>query len=481
MYFTEPESALGNRRIECARGKVIGGSSSTNAMAYLRGNRGDYHRWASYGLPSWSYAHTLPYFRKQESWEGGPNKYRGGDGPLSTQFSTFEDPLFEAYTAAALASGLPVSDDLNGVQQEGFGRLQLTLFKGRRCSAATAYLHPALARTNLRVEVHAVVTRVILEGNRAIAVEYAQHGEIKVACANREIILSGGAINSPQILMLSGIGDPDELKAHGIPVRAALRGVGKNLQDHLSVLVAYSRREPGSFHRMMRADRFGRELVKAYCFGKGFASTLPTGMTAFVKSRSNITLPDIQLIIAAAPLRMNTYLPFFRRAFADGFGCRVVMLRPESRGCIQLSSADSQKPVRIHQNFLSTDEEWATLRSGIRLARRLSQQDPLKPFIRTEFVPGRGATSDAKIDEHIRNRAVTIHHPVGTCKMGNSTDKMAVVNEELQVFGIDALRVVDASVIPDLVCGHINAPVIMIAEKAADLIRGRPPLPSADV
>ena len=481
MYFTEPEANMAGRRIECARGKVIGGSSSINAMTYSRGHRADYDRWAVAGLPTWSYAHALPYFRKQESWEGGASAYRGGDGPLSIRFSTYQDPLVDAYVAAAQATGLPWTDDLNGPRQEGIGRNQNTIRNGRRCSAAVAYLRPAMARANLTIEVHALASRVLIEGGRAVGVAYLQDGKKKTARAHREVILAGGVINSPQLLMLSGIGDPAELKAHGIRMEAPLQGVGKNLQDHVVVQVAFGRKEPGPIHRAMRLDRIAVELAKSYFFGSGIATDLPGGVASFVRCMPDSIVPDIQLLLAAAPLSAGPYLKPFKPPFADGFGGRIVMLHPESRGALKLASADPSAPIRIRQNFMSTEREWKTLRAGFRLFREITGKPSMAPFIAAELAPGSAVKSDADIDAHIRHTAITLHHPLGTCKMGSMSDETAVVDPELRVRGVERLRVVDASVMPDLISGNINAPVMMIAEKAADLIRGRPALAPANV
>jgi 4-pyridoxate dehydrogenase len=476
MYFTEPEPNMAGRRIECARGKVIGGSSSINAMTYSRGNRLDYDRWAAAGLPGWSFAHVLPYFRKQETWGGGASAYRGGEGPLSTIFSTYEDPLVDAYVAAAQASGLRWTDDLNGAQQEGIGRNQNTIRDGRRCSAAEAYLRPAMKRKNLKVEVHALATHVMLERGRAAGVEYRQGGETKIARAGREVLLAGGVINSPQLLMLSGIGDPEELKIHGIKAQVPLRGVGQNLQDHVVVQVAYSRKEPGPIHRAMRLDRIMVELAKTYFFGTGIATDLPGGVASFVRCMPDSTVPDIQLLLAAAPLSAEPYLEPFKPPFADGFGGRIIMLHPESRGRLSLASSDPAAPIRIQQNFMSHAREWQTLRAGFKLFREIMSKPQLTPFIAREVLPGSATKSDSDIDAHIRQTAITLHHPLGTCKMGSAADAMAVVDPELRVREVEGLRVVDASVMPELISGNINAPVMMIAEKAADLIRGRPAL-----
>ena len=480
-YFAEPEATMDGRRIECARGKVIGGSSSINAMAYVRGHRTDYERWAEAGLTTWSYAHVLPYFRRQESWEGGASTYRGGDGPLTTRVSRYEDPLAEAYLAAGEAAGHPTTEDYNGARQEGFGRTQQTIRDGRRCSAAVAYLRPALGRPNLTVEVRALATRIVFDGDRAAGVEYRKGGERIATRAEREVILAGGVINSPQLLMLSGIGDPAALGQLGIADKVPLPGVGGNLQDHVSVTVAYDRKEPGPLHTKMRADRIALELGRAYLRGEGIAADWPGGVTAFLKSAPGLDLPDIQLLFNAAPMTAHAYFRPFVPSYPDGFGCRAVLLHPESRGRIELASPDPQVPVRIHQNFLATGKDWATLRAGVRLVRDIGNQPPVAPFASAEMAPGPDCRSDAEIDAHIRATAITVHHPLGTCRMGRPNDPAAVVDPELRVLGVDALRVVDASVMPDLVGGNINAPVIMIAEKAADLIRGRAPLAPVNV
>ncbi|MGC2526006.1 MAG: choline dehydrogenase [Stellaceae bacterium] len=485
MYFAEPEATMDGRRVECARGKVVGGSSSINAMVYVRGHRGDYRRWAEGGLDSWSYAHVLPYFRRQESWEEGAGPYRGGDGPLTVRRSRYADPLIDAYLAAGLTAGYPSTADYNGEQQEGFGRSQMTIRDGRRCSAAVAYLRPAMARPNLEILVQALATRILFEGGRAVGVEYVKAGERHTAWAEREVILAGGVVNSPQLLMLSGIGDPDMLGAHGIAVTAPLPGVGRNLQDHISAPVTYARKEPGPLHAKMRADRIAWELANTYFRGRGIATDLPGGLMAFLKSGlasgPGADLPDIQLLFNAAPMAAAPYFAPFVPAYSDSFACRAVVLRPESRGRIELASADPDVPVRIRQNFLGTERDWAALRAGIAMIRDIGATAPLTPFAKAEIAPAPACRSTAEIDAYIRATAITVHHPLGTCKMGRPGDPAAVVDPELKVQGVEGLRVVDASVMPDLVGGNINAVVIMIAEKAADLIRGRPPLAPVNV
>jgi len=472
-YDGEPLDTMAGRRIECARGKVVGGSSTINAMAYVRGNRGDYARWTSYGLQGWSYDDALPYFRRQESWEGGATPYRGGDGPMATRKSRYQDPLVDAYLQAAAGSDHKLNDDYNGERQDGFARMQMTIRNGRRESAATAYLYPVLARKNLTVMVQAHVARIIFEGIRAVGVEYLKDGQRHVAHAEREVIVSAGAINSPQILMLSGIGEPQALAAHGIPVKVALPGVGQNLQDHAAALLIYGRAGKSPLVSNMRADRLALGVAEAFTHGTGFMTDLPGGITGFVKTDPSKAMPDIQLLFIAGSLAAAPYLPPFRKAFPDSFACRIVLLRPESRGSITLRSADPMVHPRIYQGLLSTTADWKTLREGIVLFRELACRPELKPFVAREIGPGNQVATDAQLETYTRQTAVTAHHPAGTCKMGVDADPAAVVDDKLRVRGVEALRVIDASVFPDLVGGNINAPTIMIAERAADLIRRR--------
>lgn len=479
-YFTEPEPRMGGRRIEIARGKVIGGSSSTNAMAYVRGHRGDYARWAASGLADWSYAHVLPYFRRQESWEGGADAWRGGDGPLTTRFSRFQDPLADAFLAAGEEAGYPLTADYNGAQQEGFGRWQSTIRNGHRCSAAVAYLRPALRRKQVTVVTGALATSIAFEGSRAVGVNYTSGGKAGTARAMREVILASGVIGSPQLLMLSGIGDPDELGLHGIPVRAALPGVGKNLHDHMSSPVAFARRGEGPLHRRMRVDRIARDLVEAYALGKGFASDMSAGGMAFLHSGLGAPLPDVQFLCVCGPMTAGPYLRPFVKPYRDGFAIRAIVLRPESTGRMELASADPARAPRIIGNYLATARDQATLRAGLRMARDVGMQEAMRPFVASVQAPG-DDWSDAALDAHIAATGITVHHPLGTCRMGAEGDAGAVVDTELRVRGVENLRVVDASVMPDLIGGNINAAVIMIAEKAADLLRGMAPLEPAEV
>ena len=345
-----------------------------------------------------AYAHILPYFRRQEAWEDGAGPYRGADGPLSTRRSRYPDPLTAAYLEAGLAAGYPETEDYNGVEQEGFGRWQCTIRDGRRCSAAVAYLRPALRRPGLSVETGALATRVFIEHGRAVGVAYLKRGVATVAHAEREVILAGGVINSPQLLMLSGIGAPDQLRAQDIDPLVPLKGVGRNLQDHISAGIAWRRREPGPLHRTMRLDRIARDLGKTYFFGSGLSSDVPGGVMAFLKSPLAGALPDVQFLFAAGP---TAAAPYLTRPYADSFGCRAVVLRPESRGSVELASSDPRAPLRIRQNFLATDKDRETLRAGLRMVREVARQSPLRPFIADEIAPGPGNTNNDALDAHI--------------------------------------------------------------------------------
>ena len=473
-YDTEPEPNLDGRRMECIRGKVLGGSWSINAMAYVRGNPGDYERWAANGLADWSYKNVLPYFKRAENWEKGGDQWRGGAGPIRTIAGRSRDPVHEAYLEAARATGIPWTDDYNGAKNEGIGIAQQTIRDGRRESGVTAYLKPALGRTNLTIETGAFVTAILFEGHRAVGVAYEQNGARRAARAGREVILAGGVINSPRLLMLAGIGAADKLKALGILPRVDLPGVGENLQDHISAGIFYGRKSPGPVHAEMRADRAAINAVRAYAFGTGPMSVFPNRYAAFIKSEPGnehgLDIPDIQLLFGGATLGARPWFPGWRAPYEDAFGCRAAVLHPKSRGRIELASADPKQPVKIRQNFFSDPYDMATLLRGLRIVRDMIERAPFDAFRATETLPGKDAVSDAALDSYIRKTCTTVHHPLGTCRMGSGED--AVVDPELRVNGVEGLRVVDASTMPDLTGGNINATVIMIAEKASDMILG---------
>ena len=474
-YETEPEAGLDNRRIEAMRGKVLGGSSSINVMAFTRGNAGDYDGWAQKGARGWSYADVLPYFRRLESWTDGENPYRGGSGPVGVEWARTRDPIYEAWIEAGRAAGFPVTPDYNAAQQEGFGRAQYSIRNGRRASSANAYLKPARHRRNLTVAVGAHATRVLTQGTRATGVEYRQRGQVVQAAAAREVILCGGTFNTPQLLMLSGIGPADQLRQHGITPLLDLP-VGRNLQDHMAVWIMFTRPEAGPFRDAMRLDRMVLAMTRAYLFGTGPGTVVPGGLHAFVKTRPELAVPDIEFMFRTVPPQPRLWFPLVRPAYEDGFAIRPTLLHPDSRGEVRLRSADPRDPPRIIGNFFSAPDDLPRLREGFRRARDVAYQSPLDPYRGIETAPGADVTSNDEIDAYIRNIAITAHHPAGTCRMGIGPD--SVLDPDMTVRGCERLRVVDASAMPDLVSAHINACVLMMAEKAADLIRGRPALAS---
>jgi choline dehydrogenase-like flavoprotein len=475
-YHTEPEPNMNGRAIEAMRGKVLGGSSSINVMAYTRGNRGDYDRWAQKGARGWSYADVVPYFRRCESWEGGENQWRGGAGPIGTEFAKTPDPLYDAWLDAARSAGFPVTDDYNGTRQEGFGRGQYTIRNGYRSSAATAYLKPARSRRNLSVETGAHVTRVLMQGTRATGVEFVRDGgdTVQVA-ADREVILAAGAFNTPPLLMLSGIGPAAHLREMGIKPVADLP-VGKNLQDHLASIIFFERRDNGTFHHDMRIDRMAVSMIRAYFFGTGPGTVVPGGLHAFVKTRPELAVPDIEFMFRGAPAQPHLWFPLLRPAYVDGYGIRPTLLHPDSRGEILLRSRDPRDPPRIVYNFFTAPDDLPRLREGFKRARDVAYQKAMEPYRGKEVSPGPAVKTDAEIDAWLKRTAITAHHPCGTCAIGIGPD--SVTDPELRPRGVESLRVVDASVMPDLVSAHINACVLMIAEKASDIIRGKTPLPA---
>ena len=474
-YETDPEPNLNGRRIEAMRGKVLGGSSSINVMAYTRGNAGDYDRWGQKGARGWSYADVLPYFRRCETWENGTDTYRGGEGSLGTEFAKTEDPLYDAWLEAAKACGYPITPDYNGKQQVGFGRGQYTIRDGRRSSTANAFLKPARGRANLTVATNTHSTRVLLEGTRAKGVEFVQNGSIQRAIASREVIVSAGAFNTPQLLMLSGIGPAEHLRSLGINVAADLP-VGKNLQDHLGAYMTYTRPQTGTFHREMRFDRMAVSMIRAYLFGTGPGTVVPGGLHAFIKTRPELSVPDVEFMFRGTSANPHLWFPLVRPPFLDGFGIRPTLLHPDSRGELLLGSADPLAHPRIVYRFFTAPNDLPTLRQGFKLAREVAFNKAMDPYRGEEVGPGLKVKTDDEIDGWLKKVVITAHHPCGTCAIGPD----AVLDSDLKVRGIEGLRVCDASAMPDLVSAHINACVLMMAEKGADLIRGKPPLPAAE-
>jgi choline dehydrogenase-like flavoprotein len=474
-YETEPEPNLNNRKIDAMRGKVLGGSSSINVMTFTRGNRNDYDRWAQKGARGWSYAEVLPYFKRSESWEGSEDTWRGDAGPIGVEFSKTTDPLFPAWVEAGKAAGIPENPDYNGKDQIGFGRGQYSVRDGRRSSSSRAYLRPARKRVNLTIETGALATRLLMQGTRATGVEYLKaSGDLVQVYAGTEVIVSAGTFNTPQLLMLSGIGPAAHLREHGIKAVVDLP-VGKNLQDHLGSYMAYSRKGPGWFHREMRFDRMAVNMIRAYLFGSGPGTVIPSGLHAFVKTRPELAVPDIEFMFRGASFSPYLWFPVIRPAYQDGMGIRPTILHPDSRGELLLRSADPRAHPRICYNFFTAPNDLPTLRQGFKIAREIMHQKPLDPYRGIEINPGDKVKTDPEIDNWLRNTVITAHHPCGTCQMGTTPD--TVLDPQMCVRGTDRLRVVDASAMPDLVSAHINACVLMMAEKASDLIRGHRPLP----
>jgi choline dehydrogenase len=472
-YESQPERSMNDRRIPVPRGRVLGGSSSINSMVYLRGHPRDFDRWASGGLPTWDYAHCLPYFRRAETSDRGGNYYRGDSGPLSTEQGRLQSPIFDAFLDSAAEAGHVISDDLNGAQPEGFARLDSTKRRGQRCSAAVAYLHPAMLRPNLTIETGALVHRVLIENRRAIGVRYEQRGEEIEVEAAREVILCGGAINSPQLLMLSGIGPAGDLARFDIPLKQDLPGVGSNLQDHMDVGLKFAIKKPVSM------EWLDNPFAKAYAGARWFinrsgpAASNIYEVGGFAKSRSDIAHANLQFHLA--PVMIDEVGAEMK--LARGFMLHLSQLRQESRGCIRLASADPRAKAAITFNFLATEPDRQEFRDGLALVRDIVNGQALRNLGSTSVLPGSGTDSDADIDAFIRAHAATEYHPSCTCRMG--VDELAVVDPELRVYGIESLRVVDASVMPSVTSANLNAPTIMIAEKAADMIVGKPALEPA--
>lgn len=469
-YESEPDPNLNGRRVEEMRGKVLGGSSSINVMAFTRGDPADYDRWAQKGARGWSYADVLPYFKRVESWQDGESEYRGKSGNIGVQWAKTTDPMFTAWLEAARMAGLPVTDDYNASSGEGFGRSQYSIRDGKRCSAAVGYLHPAMKRKNLSVEVRAHVARITMERNRATGVDYEKAGQVLHANAEREVILCGGAFNSPQVLMLSGIGPADHLRSVGIDPIIDLP-VGKNLQDHLAVLIMFARTEPSEFRGHMRLDKMALNMMRAWIFGTGPATVVPGGLHAFIKTRPELSVPNIEFMFRGAPPSAALWFPGWKKPYADGYGIRPCLLHPDSRGEVLLRSNNPHDKVKIVTNFFTAPNDLPTLREGFKIAREIAAQPPLARFRGAELAPGPKVKTDAEIDNWIRNVAATANHPASTCVMG--TGPHAVVDPQFRVHGTERLRVVDASAMPDLVSAHINACVLMMAEKASDIIRGK--------
>ncbi len=477
-YMTEPEPNLHNRQLALLRGKVLGGSSSINVMAYTRGHRADFDRWAREGAIGWSYADALPYFKRSERWEDGETSWRGGSGPLGTQGSRDPDPLYDALRDAGQLAGWPVTEDANGAELVGIGYSQWTIQHGRRASASAAYLKPVIQRSNLTLRTNALATKVAFRGTRATGVEFLHEGATVRAEAKREIILCGGVFNTPQLLMLSGIGPAKHLRETGITALIDLP-VGKNLRDHLQVRLRWARLGLSPFRRLMRADRAALAIAQAWFLRTGPATRLPNALKAFIRTRPELEAPDLEFLFLSAPLDARLWFPGVTPSYEDAFGIHPVLLHPRSHGEVTLRSSDPSALVRIVNNFLADPADIATLRAGFRLAEDIAHKGPMDKFRGKRLNPTSDLKTDTEIDDWIRNNVITVNHPLGTCAMGSGPD--AVLDPDLKVRGTEGLRVADAAALPDMPSAHINAIVMMLAERASDLIRGRPPLAPLNV
>ncbi|MDI4638084.1 MULTISPECIES: choline dehydrogenase [Halomonadaceae] len=472
---TEPEPGLNGRSLHQARGKVIGGSSSINGMAYVRGCAGDYEEWAELGADGWNYADVLPYFKRAEGCLYGDDDYRSSSGLLGVcNGNNMQNPLYKAFIEAGRQAGYGETQDYNGFRQEGFCRMDMTVRDGVRCSTANAYLKPALNRDNLQLEMHALTTRILFEGKRAVGVEYTQSGKTYRVQARREVILSASAFNSPKLLMLSGIGPAEHLEEHGIEVIHDLPGVGQNLHDHLEVWVQQSCKQKITLNGWL--NPFGQALIglRWLAFKSGLGATNHFESNGYIRSRPGLEWPDLQYHFLAGAIAYDG------SSAAEGHGFQVHLgaNKPKSRGWVKLASSDPAAPPKIFFNYLHEEEDKQAYRDGLRLTREIFAQPAFDAYRGDELSPGKDVISDQEVDEWIANSAETAYHPCGSCRMG--TDDMAVVDPECRVRGIERLRVVDSSIMPTVTNGNINAPTIMIAEKAADHILERQLLAPSD-
>ena len=476
-FSSEPEPHLGGRRLATPRGKVIGGSSSINGMVYVRGHAGDYDHWAEAGAQGWAYADVLPYFRRMENWHGGDNAdgWRGDSGPLHISRGPRTNPLTRAFTEAGRQAGYPLTEDYNGRQQEGFGAFEATIWKGQRWSAANAYLKPAKKTGNVEV-VQALAQRIVIKDGVATGVEVLRKGRVEVIEAQAEVIIAASAINSPKLLMLSGIGPAAHLAEHGIEVVADRPGVGRNLQDHLEMYIQMAATKPVSLYTYW--NLLGKAALGAQWLftRKGLAASNQFESTGFIRSRPGIRYPDVQFHFLPLAVRYDGKVA----AGGHGFQAHVGPMRSPSRGAITLKSADPNEAPRIVFNYMSTEQDWIDFRKCIRLTREIFAQEAFAPYRGRELQPGSDAQSDAALDDAIREHAESAYHPCGTCKMGAADDPMAVVDPQTHVIGVDRLRVADSSIFPQITNGNLNGPSILVGEKASDHILGRQPLASAN-
>ena len=467
-YMSEPEPSMNNRKLFHPRGKVLGGSSSINMTAYVRGNRGDYDRWGQKGLTDWTYEKVLPYFKKSESYLNEITSYRGESGPMKTAISRSRDNIFDDFLKAGLDLGYEHTPDYNGEKQDGLAKMQFTTANGRRQSTSVSFLHPIRSRRNLTVFTGSLVLGIKFEGNVAVGINYKRNNKQFYVSASKEIILSAGTYNSAQILLISGVGPSDQLRELNISVIADRKNVGTNLQDHPSIMMEFERTSFSKFNADLRYDRLLWNMFRAYFFKTGPASEAIGFATGFLKSEDNVDLPDIQIFMRLFSVKANEWFPILKKKGPSGIGFLAAHLRPEARGSLTLNSNDPETPPRIINNFFTSEADLNALRRSFKIIRALVSHKSLAKHLSSEIIPATKIETNDEIDNFIRETAMTVYHPVGTCRMG--IDDESVVDPELNVRDCKNLRVVDASIMPDLVGGNINAAVIMLAEKASDYI-----------
>ena len=478
-YRSEPEPHLGGRRLACPRGKVIGGSSSINGMVYVRGHAKDFDTWEAMGASGWSYADVLPYYKRMETWDpaghGGDASWRGSDGPLHVTRGKRDNPLVQAFVQAGRQAGYQLTDDYNGQQQEGFGPMEHTIHKGARWSAAKAYLRPALQRKNCNL-IRGLARKIVFSGRRAVGVELLAGGGLKTVRAKKEVILASSSINSPKLLMLSGIGPAAHLTAHGIPIVADRPGVGQNLQDHLEVYIQMAASQPVSLFKYWNLLGKARVGLQWALTRSGPGASNQFESAGFIRSAAGVEYPDLQFHFLPIAVRYDGQAA----SEGHGFQAHIGPMRSPSRGAVTLRSAKPEDSPKITFNYMSTEKDWIDFRRGIRLTREIFAQEAFRPFVKHEIQPGVALQTDAQIDGFIRAHAESAYHPCGTCKMGAVDDPLAVVDPQTNVIGVKGLRVVDSSIFPQITNGNLNGPSIMVGEKASDLILGKTPLARAN-
>ena len=478
-YRSEPEPHLGGRRLACPRGKVIGGSSSINGMVYVRGHAKDFDTWEAMGASGWSYADVLPYYKRMETWDsaghGGDASWRGSDGPLHVTRGKRDNPLVQAFVQAGRQAGYQLTDDYNGQQQEGFGPMEHTIHKGARWSAAKAYLRPALQRKNCNL-IRGLARKIVFSGRRAVGVELLAGGGLKTVRAKREVILASSSINSPKLLMLSGIGPAAHLTAHGIQIVADRPGVGQNLQDHLEVYIQMAASQPVSLFKYWNLLGKARVGLQWALTRSGPGASNQFESAGFIRSAAGVEYPDLQFHFLPIAVRYDGQAA----SEGHGFQAHIGPMRSPSRGAVTLRSAKPEDSPKITFNYMSTEKDWIDFRRGIRLTREIFAQEAFRPFVKYEIQPDLELQTDAQIDGFIRAHAESAYHPCGTCKMGAVDDPLAVVDPQTNVIGVKGLRVVDSSIFPQITNGNLNGPSIMVGEKASDLILGKTPLARAN-